>query len=150
VHFCWNWVANAPFVIAREDWETGVLDWSGGNGVDVVLDMVGGNYFAKHMRVLARDGRLVHIATSAGNKVELDLRAVMAKRLTVTGSTLRSRSLDEKTDLRNGLEENLCPLVREGNIRPIIDSVFPIGNVAKAHDRMQSSLHIGKIVLQVA
>jgi NADPH:quinone reductase len=138
------------FCYHEEDWETGVLDWSGGNGVDVVLDMVGGDYFAKHIRVLARDGRLVHIATTAGNKVELDLRAVMAKRLTVTGSTLRSRSQDEKTDLRNGLEENLWPLVREGNIRPIIDSVFPIGAVAKAHKRMQSSMHIGKIVLQVA
>jgi NADPH:quinone reductase-like Zn-dependent oxidoreductase len=132
------------------DWETGVLDWSGGNGVDVVLDMVGGDYFAKHMRVLARNGRLVHIATTAGNKVELDLRALMTKRLIVTGSTLRSRSVNEKTDLRHGLEENLWPLVSEGKIRPIIDSVFPIGDVAKAHERMQSSMHIGKIVLQVA
>ena len=96
---CWNWAANAAFCYREEDWETGVLDWSGGKGVDVVLDMVGGDYFAKHIKVLAKDGRLVHIATTAGNKVELDLRALMAKRLIVTGSTLRSRSVEEKTDL---------------------------------------------------
>lgn len=76
------------FCYREEDWERGVLEWSGGNGVDVVLDMVGGDYFAKHLRVLAMKGRLVHIAASAGNKVELDLRALMAKRLIVTGSTL--------------------------------------------------------------
>jgi NADPH2:quinone reductase len=138
------------FCYREEDWEAGVLEWSGGNGVDVILDMVGGDYFAKHMRVLARDGSLVHIATTAGNKVELDLRPLMAKRLIVTGSTLRSRSVNEKTHLRHGLEEDLWPLVSEGKIRPIIDSVFPIGDVAKAHERMQSSMHIGKIVLQVA
>jgi NADPH:quinone reductase-like Zn-dependent oxidoreductase len=99
---------------------------------------------------LARDGRLVHIATTAGNKVELDLRALMAKRLIITGSTLRSRSVEEKTQLREGVEGSLWPLVLEGKIRPIVDSVFPIEDVARAHERMQSSVHIGKIVLQVA
>jgi NADPH2:quinone reductase len=133
-----------------EDWETGVMEWSEGKGVDAVLDMVGGDYFAKHINVLARDGRLVHIATTAGNKVELDLRALMAKRLIVTGSTLRSRSVEEKSNLCNGVEENLWPLVQEGRIRPIVDSVFPMEEVASAHKRMQSSEHIGKIVLQVA
>jgi NADPH:quinone reductase-like Zn-dependent oxidoreductase len=133
-----------------EDWEAGVMEWSGGKGVDTVLDMVGGDYFAKHIRVLARDGRLVHIATTAGNKVELDLRALMAKRLIITGSTLRSRSVEEKTQLREGVEGSLWPLVLEGKIRPIVDSVFPIEDVARAHERMQSSVHIGKIVLQVA
>ena len=138
------------FCYREEDWETGVLEWSGGKGVDVVLDMVGGDYFAKHIKVLARDGRLVHIATTAGNKVELELRALMAKRLIITGSTLRSRSVEEKTDLRNGVEKNLWPLVQEGRLRPILDSVFPMEDVARAHERMQSSMHIGKIVLQVA
>jgi NADPH2:quinone reductase len=132
-----------------EDWETGVMEWSAGNGVDVVLDMVGGNYFAKHLKVLARDGRLVHISTMAGNKVELDLRVLMAKRLIITGSTLRSRSAAEKTWLRDGVERNLWPLVDEGAIRPIVDSVFPMEDAAKAHERMQSSAHIGKIVLQL-
>lgn len=126
------------------------MEWSGGKGVDIVLDMVGGDYFAKHIKVLARDGRLVHIATTAGNKVELDLRALMAKRLIITGSTLRSRSFAEKTQLRQGVEKNLWPLVQEGKRRPIVDSVFPIEDVARAHERMQSSKHIGKIVLKVA
>jgi NADPH:quinone reductase len=133
-----------------EDWEAGVMEWSGGKGVDAVLDMVGGDYFAKHIRVLARNGRLVHIATTAGNKVELDLRSLMAKRLIITGSTLRSRSVEEKTQLREGVETNLWPLLRTGLIRPILDSVIPMENVASAHERMHSSGHIGKIVLQVA
>ena len=133
----------------EEDWESGVLEWSGGKGVDVVLDIVGGDYFARHMKVLAKDGRLVHIATTGGNKVELDLRALMAKRLIITGSTLRSRSVEEKTELRNGVEKNLWPLVQEGKVRPILDSVFPMEDVARAHERMQSSMHIGKIVLEV-
>ena len=137
------------FCYRDEDWEAGTLEWSCGNGVDVVLDMVGGDYFAKHIHVLAQDGRLVHIATIAGAKVELNLRTVMAKRLTITGSTLRSRSVDEKTKLRDGIEKNLWALVREGKIRPILDSVFPLEDAAMAHERMQSSMHMGKIVLNV-
>jgi NADPH2:quinone reductase len=138
------------FNYREDDWEAGVLEWSGGSGVDVVLDLVGGDYFAKHIKVLAKDGRLVHIATTAGAKVELDLRAMMAKRLTITGSTLRSRSVDEKTQLRDGVEKKLWPLVEEGKIRPILDSVFPLEETAKAHERMQRSTHIGKIVLKLA
>jgi len=138
------------FCYREEDWEAGALEWSGGNGVDVVLDMVGGDYFAKHLKVLAKDGRLVHIATTAGAKVELDLRAMMAKRLIITGSTLRSRSVEEKTELRDGVEKNLWPLIREGKIRPILESIFPIDDAARAHERMQASEHIGKIVLRVA
>ena len=137
------------FCYRDEDWETGALEWSGGNGVDVVLDMVGGDYFPKHIKVLAKDGRLVHIATTTGNKVELDLRTMMVKRLIITGSTLRSRSVDEKTELRNGLEKGLWPLVQEGKIQPILDSVFPLEEAARAHEHMQSSVHIGKIVLKL-
>ena len=92
----------------------------------------------------------MHIATTAGAKVELDLRAMMAKRLIITGSTLRSRSVEEKTELRDGVEKNLWPLIEEGKIRPILDSVFPLEDAARAHQRMQSGLHIGKIVLKVA
>ena len=94
--------------------------------------------------------RLVHIATAHGNEVNLDLRTVMAKRLVITGSTLRSRSVAEKTRLRDGLEECLWPLVREGNVRPVVDQVFTLEAAAKAHERMESSFHIGKIVLKVA
>ena len=134
----------------EEDWVASVLEWSGAKGVDVILDMVGGDYFAKHLKLLAKDGRLVHIATMRGSEVTLDLRTVMAKRLTITGSTLRPRSVAEKRRLRDGVEEHFWPLVREGKIRPIVDQVFSMGNVAPAHERMESSLHIGKIVLKVA
>jgi len=136
------------FCYREEDWVAGALEWSAGNGVNVILDMVGGDYFARHLQLLARDGRLVHISATAGNKVELDLRTLMAKRLTITGSTLRPRSVEEKTRLRDGVEKYLWPLVQVGKIRPIVDSVFPLADAAQAHERMQSGLHIGKIVLQ--
>jgi NADPH2:quinone reductase len=134
----------------EEDWDAGALEWSGGKGVDVILDMVGGDYFAKHLKLLAKDGRLVHIATAHGSEVNLDLRTMMAKRLVITGSTLRSRPVTEKIRLRDGLEECLWPLVREGKIRPVLDQVFTLEEAAKAHERMELSLHIGKIVLKVA
>jgi NADPH2:quinone reductase len=138
------------FNYREEDWVAGALEWSGGYGVDVILDMVGGDYFAKHLKLLAKDGRLVHIATAHGSEVNLDLRTVMAKRLVITGSTLRARPVAEKTRLRDGLEECLWPLVREGKVHPVLDQVFTLEGVAKAHERMESSLHIGKIVLKVA
>jgi len=134
----------------EEDWVAGALDWSGGKGIDVILDMVGGDYFAKHLKLLAKDGRLVHIATMRGSEVSLDLRTVIAKRLMITGSTLRPRSVTEKTHVRDGVEEHFWPLVREGKIRPIVDQAFSMGDVAKAHKRMESSQHIGKIVLRFA
>lgn len=134
----------------EEDWAAGVLDWSGGRGVNVVLDIVGGDYFAKHLKLLAKDGRLVHIATAHGNEVNLDLRAVMAKRLVITGSTLRSRPVAEKMRLRDGVEESLWPLVREGKIHSVVDQVFSLEEAGKAHGRMESSRHVGKIVLKVA
>jgi putative PIG3 family NAD(P)H quinone oxidoreductase len=138
------------FNYREEDWVAGALEWSGGNGVDVILDMVGGDYFAKHLKLLAKDGRLVHIATTHGSEVNLDLRAVMAKRLVITGSTLRSRPVAEKMRLRDGLEKCLWPLVRDGKVHPVVDQVFTLEEAAKAHERMESSLHIGKIVLKVA
>jgi len=138
------------FNYREEDWVAGALAWSGGKGVDVILDMVGGDYFAKHLKLLAKDGRLVHIATTHGSEVNLDLRTVMAKRLVITGSTLRSRPVAEKMRLRDGLEECLWPLVRDGKVHPVVDQVFTLEEAAKAHERMESSLHIGKIVLKMA
>jgi NADPH:quinone reductase len=131
------------------DWAAGALEWSGNRGVDVILDMVGGDYFAKHLDLLAKDGRLVHIAALRGSEVKLDLRKMMAKRLMVTASTVRSRSVEEKRRLRDGVEEHFWPLVRGRKIRPIVDQVFSMADVARAHERMESSLHIGKIVLMV-
>jgi NADPH:quinone reductase-like Zn-dependent oxidoreductase len=99
---------------------------------------------------VAKDGRLLHIATTRGNDVNLDLRVVMANRLPITGSTLRSRSVAEKTQLRDGIEEHLWPLVQQGGVHPIVDQVFALDEAARAHERMESSQHIGKIVLKVA
>jgi NADPH:quinone reductase len=134
----------------KEDWVAGALEWSGAKGVDVILDMVGGDYFAKHLKLLAKDGHLVHIATMRGSEVSLDLRTLMAKRLVIAGSTLRPRSVAEKRRLRDGVEEHFWPLIRKGRIRPFVDQEFSMGDVAGAHERMESSLHIGKIVLKVA
>ena len=133
----------------EEDWLAGALQWSEGKGVDVVLDIVGGDYFAMHLKLLAKNGRLVHIATPHGKEVNLDLGTVMAKRLVITGSILRSRSVAEKMQLRDDIEERLWPLVRDEKIRPVIDQVFPLHEAGKAHELMESSRHIGKIILKV-
>jgi len=139
----------------EEDWAAAARAWAAagpdhpGQGIDVILDMVGGDYFPKHVGILCRDGRLVHIAFGHGSEVTLDLRQVMGKRLVITGSTLRSRPVAEKTGLRDGVEKHLWPLVSSGAIRPIIDRVYPMSEAAAAHRRMESSQHIGKILLAV-
>jgi NADPH2:quinone reductase len=142
----------------RQDWFAAAKEWAP-SGIDVILDMVGGDYFPKHIDLLARDGRLVHIAFSRGSEVTLDLRKLMSKRLIVTGSTLRSRSVEEKTPLRDGVEKYLWPLIsakpklsREeasDHIRPMVDRVFPMADAAAAHRYMDSGQHIGKIVLRI-
>jgi NADPH2:quinone reductase len=134
-----------------EDWAEGARTWvqeAGRSGVDVILDMVGGDYFPKHIELLARDGRLIHIAFGRGAEVMLDLRKVMSKRLVITGSTLRPRSVEEKTRLRDGVEQHLWPLFVSGKMRPVIDSVYPMEQAAEAHRRMESSQHIGKILIR--
>jgi NADPH2:quinone reductase len=134
-----------------EDWAEGARTWvqeAGRSGVDVILDMVGGDYFPKHIELLARDGRLIHIAFGRGAEVKLDLRKVMSKRLVITGSTLRPRSVEEKTRLRDGVEQHLWPLFVSGKMRPVIDSVYPMEQAAEAHRRMESSQHIGKILIR--
>ena len=136
----------------EEDWVAGAREWAGvppDAGVDVILDMIGGDYFPKHVDLLRRDGRLIHIAFSRGPEVTLDLRKLMGKRLVVTGSTLRSRPVAEKTKLRDGVEQHLWPLLDSGRIRPIVDHVYLMEEVAEAHRRMESSQHIGKIVLRI-
>src|SRR6185437_4924278 len=95
------------------------------HGVDAILDMVGGDYFAKHMELLAVGGRLVHIAFVRGSQVSADLRLIMTKRLVITGSTLRSRAVAEKSSLVSAVEQHLWPLFADGRIRPIVSRVFP-------------------------
>ncbi|HEY1809118.1 MAG TPA: NAD(P)H-quinone oxidoreductase, partial [Acidobacteriaceae bacterium] len=136
----------------EEDWAAGAQAWAGtppDAGVDAILDMVGGDYFPQHVEILARDGRLVHIAFSHGAEVRLDLRLLMGKRLVITGSTLRSRPVEEKRRLRDGVEEQVWPLLASGKVRPVMDRVFPMEEAAEAHRRMERSDHIGKIVLRM-
>jgi NADPH2:quinone reductase len=118
--------------------------------IDVVLDMVGGSYFAKNLQVLAPNGRIVQIATQQGNKVELDLHAMMQRGATITGSTLRPRTPEYKGAIARELEEKVWPLLARGEVRPVIDRVFPLEQAAEAHARIEKSEHIGKIVLEVS
>ena len=119
----------------------------GGRGVDVLLDMVAGPYTQKNLESMARDGRCSIIAFLQGSKVQLDLRVVLAKRLTITGSTLRPQTAAEKSRIATDLEHNVLPLLESGRVRPIIHQSFPLEAAAAAHELMESSRHMGKIVL---
>lgn len=130
------------------DWAGAVRERLGGRGVDVVLDMVAGPYMQKNIDLLERDGRYVIIAFLQGSQAELDLRAVLAKRLTITGSTLRPQTVGEKSAIRGSLESEVLPLLESGAVKPVIDSTFPLADAVKAHALMESSRHIGKIVLE--
>ena len=118
-------------------------------GVDVILDMVGGDYISKNLKCLNDDGRLVQIAFLQGSKVEVNFAQLMMRRLTFTGSTLRPQSNFQKAQIANDLAEKVWPLLRNGSIEPEIDSEFPLSDASEAHRRMESSAHIGKIVLKV-
>lgn len=131
----------------KGDWAAEAKEWTGGTGIDVILDMIGGDYFPLHINLLAPHGRLAHIAYARGREVSLDLAKVMQKRLVLTGSTLRPRSLDEKAQLRAALEAKLWPHVLSGAIHPVIDRVFPLDQVADAHSYFDSGQHSGKILL---
>lgn len=119
------------------------------DGVDVILDMIGGDYFAKNVSLLRPEGRLVFINSAKGAKVELNLMHVMSRRLTITGSTLRSREVEFKTALAREIEERVWPLVTGGRFRANVYKVFPCSEAAAAHRLMESSEHIGKIVLEL-
>jgi putative PIG3 family NAD(P)H quinone oxidoreductase len=121
-----------------------------GRGVDIVLDMVGGDYLPRNLECLAEEGRHVSIAVQRGAKAEIPIWQVMAKRLTLTGSTLRARSAEFKSALAAELRDKVWPRLEAGEARPVIDSVFPLTRAADAHRRMESGDHIGKIVLEVA
>jgi putative PIG3 family NAD(P)H quinone oxidoreductase len=132
------------------DWVTAFLEASAGRGLDVVLDIVGGDYVARNLAVLAPEGRLVQIAFLKSSKVELDLMQVMRRRLTITGSTLRPRSPEEKGAIARQLAEKVWPLFEAGTIKPVIHARFPFERAADAHRMMEESQHIGKIVLTVS
>ncbi len=112
--------------------------------------MVGGAYIARNIRALALDGRLAMIAFLGGPKAEINFAQIMAKRITVTGSTLRPRSIQDKAVIAEALREIVWPMIEAGRIAPVMDSTFPLEQAADAHRRIESSGHIGKIVLEVS
>jgi NADPH2:quinone reductase len=120
---------------------------TGGRGVDVILDMIGGEYVPREIAALAEEGRLVLISTMGGAKAEIDLRAVMGRRLSITGSTLRARSSEFKGGIARSLRANVWPLLESGSVKPVVHATFPLERASDAHRLMESSEHIGKIVL---
>jgi len=132
-----------------EDFVAVVKDKTDGRGADVILDMVGGDYIPRNHEAAAQDGRIVQIAFLKGSKVELDFRRLMLKRLTHTGSTLRSRSVAEKAAIAEALEAKVLPLLEEERCKPVMDSTFALDDMSKAHARMDAGEHIGKIVLRL-
>jgi NADPH2:quinone reductase len=134
----------------ESDFVAAVRDRTGGKGVDVILDMVGGEYVARNLDALAVEGRLVQIAVLGGVKAQVNLLPIMQRRLTLTGSTLRPRSVAEKGGIARALRERVWPLLESGAVAPVIFQTFPLQQAAEAHRVMESSRHIGKLVLVLA
>jgi NADPH2:quinone reductase len=132
-----------------EDFVAETKKATGGKGADVILDMVGGDYIERNYEAAAVEGRIVQIAFQGSTKATVDFRRIMLKRLHHTGSTLRSRSVADKGLIAQAIAEKVVPLLAAGTVRPVMDSTFPLAEAAKAHARMESSAHIGKIVLTV-
>ncbi|WP_342644257.1 NAD(P)H-quinone oxidoreductase [Rhodoligotrophos ferricapiens] len=148
--FCQQIGADAAINYRTEDFVERIGALTGGRGVDVVLDMVGGDYTDRNLACLAPDGRLTQVATLAGPSVTIDMARVMRNRLTITGSTLRPRPIAVKGQIATELRENVWPTLEAGTVRPIIHRVFPLADVQDAHRLMETSQHMGKIVLDIA
>jgi putative PIG3 family NAD(P)H quinone oxidoreductase len=144
VKLCESLGAERGINYRQEDFED-VVDRLG--GADVVLDMVGGDYVQKNLNVLKAHGRCVMIAFLKGPQAEVNFMRLMLKRLTITGSTLRSRSPEEKARLAHEVHEHVWPWIEEGKVKPVIDSTFPLEQAEQAHQRLQSGAHAGKVVL---
>jgi NADPH2:quinone reductase len=132
-----------------QDFVEATLAATNKKGADVILDMVGGKYFERNIAALAIEGRLSLIALLGGRDAKIDLSLVLRKRLTVVGSVLRARPVSEKGAVAESLRREIWPLIAAGKIKPVIDSTFPLADAAKAHARMETSAHVGKIVLTV-
>ena len=122
---------------------------SNGRGVDVILDMVLGDYLDRNIQAAAEDGRIVIIAGLGGSRASADFQRLLRNRLTITGSTLRPRPVAFKAAIADGLRRHVWPLLQAGTIKPVIDRTFPLAQAADAHRLMESGVHIGKIVLQI-
>lgn len=142
--------AEAAINYRTKDFVEEVRRLTGGRGVQVVLDMVGGDYLPRNLACLADDGRHVSIAFQRGAKAELSIPEVMRRRLMLTGSTLRPRSVEFKTMVADEIVRTVWPYVEGGRLRPVVDTTFPLADSAAAHARMESGDHVGKIVLEVA
>tara|TARA_B100000945_G_scaffold316353_1_gene317118 strand:- start:933 stop:1940 length:1008 start_codon:yes stop_codon:yes gene_type:complete len=146
--FCKKLGADAAINYNENDFESEIKILTENKGVDIILDMVGGSYFPKNINILAYQGRLLQIALMQGYKAEVDFRPLLMKRVTLTGSTLRHRSIKEKAELAQSLRKEVWPLMDSGTIRPIIHQTFPLEKAADAHRLMENSNHIGKILLK--
>ncbi len=147
--FCLQLGADVAINYKEQDFVEEIKRLNDSKGVDVILDMIGGDYFPRHLKCLADEGRLVQIAVQNGPKTELNLLPVMLKRLTITGSTLRARDDAFKAAIAKQLLEKVWPLLSSGRIKPVIHSTFALTEAALAHQLMESSQHIGKIILTV-
>jgi putative PIG3 family NAD(P)H quinone oxidoreductase len=133
----------------QEDFVAATKAATDGRGAEVILDMVGGDYIERNYEAAAVEGRVVQIAFQGSPRANVDFRRIMLKRLHHTGSTLRARSVADKAAIARAVEDKVLPWLASGRVRPVIDSTFPLGKAADAHARMESSVHIGKIVLTV-
>ena len=147
--FCRSVGADHAINYRTQDFVAEIARITGKDGVDVILDMVGGDYIEKNLKCLALEGRLVMIAFLKGGRVEVDWRHIMMRRLTVTGSTLRASPTERKFALAKALRENVWPWLEAGTVKTVIHRVFPLSEAAAAHALMESSQHIGKIMLAV-
>src|SRR6202035_6124410 len=120
---------------------------TGGKGVDVTLDMVAGSYVARNLEIAALEGRIVMISLIGGSRAEINMGTILTKRLTLTGSTLRSRTVAQKAQVADAVRKNVWPLLASGRVRPVIFATFPLAEASEAHRLMESSNHIGKIRL---
>ena len=147
--FCHRLGAELAVNYRDQDFASILDEATNGEGVDVILDMVGAKYLQRNLGLLRRDGRLVFIAFLGGNRSEIDLLPIMVKRLTITGSTMRPRTRAEKAAIRDALLERVWPALADGRIRSHIHATYPLAEAPAAHRLMESSRHIGKIVLRV-
>ncbi len=147
--FCMELGADDAINYKEQDFVEETNQLTDNKGVDVILDMIGGDYFPRNLKCMATEARLVQIAIQNGAKAEINLLPIMLKRLTITGSTLRSRDDVFKGDIAQKLHNTVWPLLATGKIKPVIHSIFALNDAALAHELMESSRHIGKIILEV-
>jgi putative PIG3 family NAD(P)H quinone oxidoreductase len=147
--FCRSLGADVAIDYRSQDFVAEIKRLTDNRGVDVILDMVGGPYIARNISALALEGRLVQIAFLQSSKAEIDFMPVMVRRLTITGSTLRPRSVELKAKIAEALRQNIWPLLEKGVVKPVIHATFPLEKAREAHELMESSAHQGKIMLEV-